>query len=267
MSMAIRFKILGTSSSGNCALLITENCRVLIDAGFSGKRIGEMLEDAGESIEKIDAVFITHEHGDHVAGMRGLAKYSHLQVFANRGTAQAVQRPLKRKLNWQLFESGQTFRFRDLEVETVPIPHDAYDPVGYVFTTGTGDDLFSPQRKVAWVTDLGYVPQLVRERVRDVDVLVMESNHCLKLLEASDRPWSLKQRISGRHGHLSNDAAKELISGIENPNWKHVYLGHLSGECNSLEAVEKAFEFARNEKVPWSLNVVAATGSTEFLDL
>lgn len=264
--MAIRFKILGSSSSGNCALLITENCRVLIDAGFSGKRIGEMLEEAGEAIEKLDAVFITHEHSDHVAGMRGLAKYSHLQVFANRATAQAVQSPLKRRLNWQLFESGQNFRFRDLEVETFAVPHDAYDPVGYVFTHGE-DDLFSPRRKVAWVTDLGYVPQLVRERVRDVDVMVVESNHCSKLLQQSDRPWSLKQRIAGRHGHLSNDAAKELICSIEQPRWNHVYLAHLSGECNSREAVEETFSFARAGSVPYSLTVVESSGGAAALDL
>lgn len=264
--MAIRFKILGSSSSGNCSLLITENCRVLIDAGFSGKRIGEMLEEAGESVEKLDAIFLTHEHSDHVAGMRGLAKYSNLKVFANRGTAQAVQRPLKRKIDWQIFESGSSFRFRDLEVETFQVPHDAYDPIGFVFSHGE-DDLFSPRRKVAWVTDLGYVPQLVRERVRGADVLVVESNHCPRLLQQSERPWSLKQRISGRHGHLSNEAAKELICGIESPAWSHVYLAHLSGECNSVEAVEETFAFARNGGAPYALNVVQSTGGTEYLDL
>src|SRR5690606_20169246 len=120
---------------------------------------------------------------------------------------------------------------------------------------------------VAWVTDLGYVPQLVRERVRDVDVLVMESNHCTRLLQESDRPWSLKQRISGRHGHLSNEAAGEFIRGIEGPNWKHVYLGHLSGEGDSVEAVERAFAFARGGTVPWDLTVVQSAGGTAFLDL
>jgi len=264
--MAIRFKILGSSSSGNCALLITENCRVLIDAGFTCKRIGEMMEEAGESVEKLDAVFITHEHGDHIAGMRGLAKYSHLKVFANRATAQAVQAPLTKKLNWQLFETGQNFRFRDIDVETFAIPHDAYDPVGYVFTHGE-DDLFSPRRKVAWVTDLGYVPQLVREKVRDVDVMVVESNHCPRLLQQSERPWSLKQRISGRHGHLSNEAAKELICSMERPKWSHIYLAHLSGECNSTEAVEQAFSFARNGGAPFSLTVVESARGTAALDL
>ncbi len=257
--MSLRFKILGSSSRGNCALLITENCRVLIDAGFTAKRIGEMLEEAGESIDQLDAVFITHEHSDHIAGMRGLARYNNLPVFANHATAQAVQRPLKRALKWQMFETGSTFRFRDIEIETFSIPHDAYDPVGFVFSHGE-DDLFSPRRKVAWVTDLGYVPELVRQKIRGVDILVVESNHCTDLLQRSDRPWSLKQRIAGRHGHLSNTATRELLLGMESPSWKHVFLAHLSGECNSLEAVEKSFAFARNGGVPYALSVVESDG-------
>lgn len=264
--MAIRFKILGSSSSGNCALLITENCRVLIDAGFSAKRIGEMLEEAGESIDRLDAVFLTHEHSDHIAGMRGLARYVNLPVFANHATAQAVQRPLKRNFQWRLFETGSNFRFRDIGIETFPIPHDAYDPVGFVFSHGE-DDLFSPRRKIAWATDLGYVPELVRRKIRDVDLLVVESNHCSELLQQSGRPWSLKQRISGRHGHLSNSAAKELIAGIDNPCWRHVYLAHLSRECNSLEAVEKAFDFTRNGDVGYRLSIVESGTGTPFVDL
>lgn len=264
--MSVRFKILGSSSRGNCALLITENCRVLIDAGFSGKRIGEMLEEAGESIDALDAVFLTHEHSDHISGIRGLTRYNNLPVFANRATAQAVQRPLKRKLDWRLFETGATLRFRDLEVETFSIPHDAYDPVGFVFSHGE-DDLFSPRKKAAWVTDLGYAPELVRQKIRDVDLLVIESNHCPELLQQSERPWSLKQRISGRHGHLSNAAACELLTGIENPRWKHVLLAHLSGECNSVEAVERSFAFARNDQIPYSLSIVASGEGSPFCEL
>jgi phosphoribosyl 1,2-cyclic phosphodiesterase len=264
--MSLRFKILGSSSKGNCALLITENCRVLIDAGFSAKRIGEMLEEAGESIDRLDAVFITHEHSDHIVGMRGLARYANLPVFANHATAQAVQRPLKRALKWQTFETGSHFRFRDLDVETFAIPHDAYDPVGFVFSHGE-DDLFSPRQKVAWVTDLGYVPELVRQKIKDVDVLVVESNHCTQLLQQSDRPWSLKQRISGRHGHLSNTAARALLEGIEQPKWKQVYLAHLSGECNSLQAVQETFAFTRNGGVPYNLSIVQTGCDTPFLDL
>lgn len=244
-AMGLRFKILGSSSSGNCALLVTDNSRILIDAGFSGKRIGEMLEEAGESLDGLDAVFLTHEHSDHVKGVPGLIRYRRdLPVFANRGTAEAVNRRLRRRACWQLFQTGSRFAFRDLAVEAFTIPHDAYDPVGFTFSTGDGEDLFSPCRKLAWVTDLGYAPDLVREKIRDVDLLVLESNHCVKLLQESGRPWSLKQRIAGRHGHLSNEAARDLLASVANPGWQRVFLAHLSDECNSLEAVRGVFSLA-----------------------
>lgn len=267
MNMAVRFKILGSSSSGNCALLITESCRVLIDAGFSAKRIGEMLEDSGESIDEIDAVFLTHEHSDHIAGMRGLSRRPDLKVFANHATAQAVQRGLERQMDWGIFETGAVIRFRDLDIETFSIPHDAYDPVGFVFHNGGNGDLFSPRRRVAWVTDLGYAPQLIREKIRGADILVVESNHCARLLQESDRPWSLKQRIAGRHGHLSNDAARELLASIDRPAWKHVLLAHLSRECNSLDAVRRAFAPIRAGACSWTLDIVASGGGSDFREI
>lgn len=114
--MSADFKILGSSSSGNCALLRTGQTRVLIDAGFSGKRIGAMLEAVDERIEAIDAVFLTHEHSDHAKGIRGLARFADLPIFANRDTADAVQAKLSKRPNWQIFETGSAFRFRDMEI-------------------------------------------------------------------------------------------------------------------------------------------------------
>jgi phosphoribosyl 1,2-cyclic phosphodiesterase len=239
--MGLRLSILGSSSSGNCALLVSDACRVLIDAGFSARRLKELLATAGTSLDAIDAVFLTHEHSDHCSGLQGLCRRPGLKVFANRGTAAAIQGLLKHRVDWQVFETGAKFRFRDLDIESFSVPHDATEPVGYVFGQGEGD-LFSPRRAVAWVTDLGYAPELVRQRIRDVDVLVLESNYCPHLLRHDTRrPWSVKQRISGRHGHLSNDAARELMMSIDRPAWRHVCLAHLSRECNSLEAVQTAF--------------------------
>ena len=252
--MSLRFQILGSSSSGNCAFLQTGDCRILIDAGFSARRIGELLEDIGEHPENLDAVFVTHEHSDHVAGIRGLSRQPNLEVFANAPTAQAVRRGLKREVNWRVFETGTTIRFRDLEIESFSVPHDAYDPVGFLFRQG--GDLFHPEKSVAWITDLGHVPQLVREKARGAHILVLESNHCPRLLQRSERPWSLKQRIASRHGHLSNEAASDWLRETENPAWRQVFLGHLSNECNSVAAVEEAFAFARGGGVPWELDII-----------
>lgn len=243
--MAVTLTILGSSSSGNAALLTTPRCRVLIDAGFSGRKLGELLEATGTRLEDIDAVFLTHEHNDHCAGVSGLSKLPKLRFFSNHGTAASLKGCLKREVKWQVFETGSTFTFADLEVTSFSIPHDSTEPVGFLFSHGGGDDLFSPSRRLAWVTDLGYVPNLVRERVKAADVLVLEANHDLEMLDRdTKRPHSVKQRIRGRHGHLSNEAAATFVKEAtkqDNVRWSEILLAHLSRDCNEVERVEAAF--------------------------
>jgi phosphoribosyl 1,2-cyclic phosphodiesterase len=216
---------------------------VLVDAGFSAKRISCLLEAVGECLETIDAVFLTHEHSDHAQGIRGLAKRADLPVFANRDTAEAVQAKLRKPVNWQVFQTGTDFNFRDLKVHAFALPHDAYDPVGFTFHWGEEGDLFSPPRSLAWVTDLGYVPEHVRAHIRQVQTLVIEANYDEDLLERDERrPWSTKQRIRGRHGHLSNHATFELIEELSTSGLlQKVYLAHLSKDCNQVDIVRDKF--------------------------
>lgn len=241
--MAVDFQILGSSSNGNCALLRTATSKILIDAGFSAKRIAGLLEAIGESLDHIDAVFITHEHGDHAQGIRGLARRADLPIYANRDTADAIQAKLTKRANWQIFQTGSSFRFRDLEIRAFSLPHDAYDPVGFTFHWGEDGDLFSPPSSLAWVTDLGYAPSHVMEHVSEVEILVLEANYDEALLEKDEkRPWATKQRIRGRHGHLSNEAAYEIVQKLKNqPNLRKVYLAHLSKDCNTTELVQNKF--------------------------
>lgn len=244
--MAMRFTLLGSSSQGNCALLETEKTRVLIDAGFSGRQIQEKLARLDLDLSAIQAVFITHEHSDHSAGLRGLSRHRHLEFYANHATAQACQHGLSSPLSWRLFETGQRFAFRDLEVETVRLPHDAYDPVGFVFRQGETGSLFSPARALAWITDLGYVTERIARLVREVQGLVLEANHDPDLLQAdTKRPFSVKQRILGRHGHLSNAAARDFLDRLDSPALEQVCLAHLSRDCNSPQHVRTAFAGSR----------------------
>ena len=256
--MSTAFHILGSSSNGNCSLLRTENSTVLIDAGFSGKRIERMLAEIGESINTIDAIFLTHEHSDHAQGIRGLSRRADLPIFANQDTAEAVQKKLSRQVNWQLFQTGTTFKFRDIEVGSFTVPHDAYDPVGFTFHWGNESDLISPRRSLAWITDLGYVPEYIKECIKSVEILVLEANYDERLLESDlKRPWSIKQRIRGRHGHLSNSACYETIKSLNgHSSIQEVYLAHLSRDCNTVEQVQNKFADIVDSACKFKIHVI-----------
>ena len=222
----LRFTILGSGSSGNCAYLETDDVRLLVDAGFSGKQIELRLNSIGRSITDVQAIFLTHEHGDHVCGLPVLAKRHAIPVYCNRLTAEFLQPQLPGFAKWRLFESGATLEMGDLKINSFSVPHDAYDPVGFMFYHALGN--------IGFLTDLGYATQLVIERVRAARALVLEANHDLKLLqEDTHRPWSVKQRILSRHGHLSNDAAAAVAAEVVTDGMEDLYLGHLSADCNS----------------------------------
>lgn len=237
-------------------MLVTNQCKVLIDAGFSARKIESLLNGVGESLAGVDAVLLTHEHQDHCAGLRGLSRNPHIRVFANRDTAHVSGARLKTRPNWEIFENGRMFSFRDLRILPFSLPHDAHDPVGFMLETGQGS-LFSPLHRVGWITDLGYIPELVRQRVVEADLLVVEANHDSELLERDEkRPWSVKQRIRGRHGHLSNTAAFDFVSSAERARWRHVCLGHLSRDCNSVEAVRRTFEPLLRDGARFALDII-----------
>jgi len=252
--VSAKFTILGSGSSGNCAYLETENCRVLIDAGFSPRQIRTRLALIGRAPENLTALLITHEHADHIAGVLGLADKLKIPVYCNRETQAATAWAFKTRWNskkrdplfdgiektaadflaqleWRLFQTGDNFELNDLLVETFSIPHDAQDPVGFLIRTATCN--------FGFVTDLGHMTKLVMDRIRAANVLVLESNHDVKMLQdCPRRSWSLKQRILGRHGHLSNVAAAEAAAQIMSAGLKHLYLAHLSRECNQADLAQ-----------------------------
>lgn len=226
--MPVQFTILGSGSGGNCAYLESGDTRLLIDAGFSARQIRERLAAIGRGPETLTGVLITHEHGDHIQGLGVLCEKLGIPVYANRLTRDAIGRVCDKNLCYRVFETGATFAVGGVEVRSFSVPHDAMDPVGFTLGTEAGE--------IGFLTDLGHVTTLVLERVRRSRVLVLEANHDLRLMqEDTRRPWSTKQRILSRHGHLSNDAAAAVAVELASGPVQTVYLGHLSRDCNRPE--------------------------------
>ena len=224
-SVPARLTILASGSSGNCAYLETDDTRLLIDAGLSARQIRQRLLGIGRTPENLNGILITHEHTDHTQGLGVLAGRLNIPIYCNRLTKEAIQTQFQSPLDYRLFTTGATFDLGDLSIDTFSVPHDAYDPVGFLLRTTSGN--------IGFLTDLGHATRLVIERVRPAHALVLEANHDVKMLQDDTRrPWATKQRILSRHGHLSNDAAAALATEVMTPELRHLYLGHLSSDCN-----------------------------------
>jgi phosphoribosyl 1,2-cyclic phosphodiesterase len=226
--VAVQLTILGSGSGGNCAYVETPETRILIDAGFTGRQIRRRLATIARAPESVQAILITHEHSDHISGLTGLAAKLQVPVYCNRLTREAIEAQLQIQIDARLFVTGDSFAIGDVMIDTFPVPHDACDPVGFLLRTCAGN--------IGFLTDLGHVTKLVVERIRAANVLLLEANHDIKMLQDDlRRPWSLKQRILSRHGHLSNDGAADVVEQILSAGLRRLYLGHLSRDCNRPE--------------------------------
>ena len=220
--------MLGSGSAGNSALLATDHCKILVDGGLSARQIALRLEQCAVNPEQLDGVLLTHEHGDHVCGLEVFCRKFDVPLYANALTAEALRCDcaLDRHRNWRIFRTGAEFAICDIVVQPFPVPHDAVDPVGFVFSAGS--------TSLGFITDLGSVTKLIVERLRQVHTLVIETNHDEKLLQNdTHRPWPVKQRIQSRHGHLSNTAAATVLEQLLPGKIERVVLGHLSRDCNT----------------------------------
>ena len=220
--------MLGSGSAGNSALVATDHCKILVDGGLSARQLVLRLEQCGVAPEQLDGVLLTHEHGDHICGLEVLCRKFHVPIYCNALTAEAVRcdGAFERYRSWRIFQTGTEFSICDITVQTFPVPHDAVDPLGFVFHAGSAS--------LGFITDLGYVTRLIVERLRPVQTLVIETNHDEKLLQNdTHRPWPVKQRIQSRHGHLSNTAAAGVIEELLSGKIERVVLGHLSRDCNT----------------------------------
>jgi len=228
--MTFRLCVLASGSSGNSIYIESADVRLLVDAGISCKDLTGRLAGIGVDIASINGVLITHEHADHVNAVRIIQKKHKTPVYANTPTIEGVAR-LKgmEGLTWQVFGTGSEFNIGSVKVRNFSVPHDCYDPVGFV--------LSADGVSVAIVTDIGMPTSLVRERLKGCRAIVLEMNHDEGMLRDADRHWSLKKRILGRQGHLDNARAAELIAEIASPELKYIFPAHLSSDCNTVSLV------------------------------
>jgi phosphoribosyl 1,2-cyclic phosphodiesterase len=180
---------------------------------------------------------LTHEHQDHTGGLEVLSGQCNLSLFATPLTQETLLGSLKFRgaPSWKIMNTGSAFDFQDLRIECFAVPHDAVDPVGFIIA--------DEESRLGVLSDVGFVTNLIKDRLRASDSLFIEANYDTQLLEAdTKRPWATKQRISSRHGHLSNDQAAELLEEIAHPDLHHVVLGHLSDDCNDPDRVVKRMQ-------------------------
>ncbi|MCH9620759.1 MAG: putative metallo-hydrolase YycJ [Chlamydiia bacterium] len=222
---------LSSGSGGNMIYVGSEKTKLLFDVGLSFKKINEKLAEIDLTIDDIDAIVISHEHSDHIKGIEQIAKHTTIPILCNGDTAKAICEVIDTRPNFQIFSTGESFTFQDITINPFSIQHDTLDPVAFTLEF---DSL-----KVGICTDLGFASNLVAHHLQNCDYLYIEANHEEAMVHACARPLIYKKRVLGRQGHLSNKACAELIEKVHHNNLKHIYLAHLSSECNDPDVALK----------------------------
>lgn len=263
--MGVSVSVLASGSRGNSAVVQTSKTKILVDAGISCRETFKRLKVLGEDPRSLSAILITHEHSDHVYGLLTLARKLKVPVFMTGATHQTWAKALRdengirpKLERLEVFASGRSFQVGDIAVTPFTIPHDAADPVGFTFR--------AEGVKIGFATDLGYVPASVRDHLRCCEVLVMESNHDVEMLRVGPYPWSVKQRVMSRVGHLSNDALAEFFNSDYDGEAAYVVLAHLSEHNNHPELARGAAEKALGPRQTLLRNRVMLASQTEPLE-
>lgn len=236
----MRLRVLASGSKGNCVALESEGRIVLIDLGLSCRELVRRMKACALLPDSIAAVLFTHDHFDHCSGLATFhKKFPQVPFYANGNTADAIAASTQVEDGWCVFETAERFELGPLGVSTFSVPHDAADPVGYLIEAGDS--------RLFLGTDMGVMTLAAKDALRRADCAVLEANHDLGLLHNSDRPLSLKQRIAGRCGHLSNDQMAEALVEVNPPRLRTLLLAHISSQCNAPYLAEEAAARALGE--------------------
>nr|WP_312576836.1 MBL fold metallo-hydrolase [Sedimentibacter sp.] len=232
--MKLKFCSLYSGSSGNCQFIRTEKTTILVDAGLSGKKIQQEMINIGEDPKKIDAIFITHEHIDHIQGAGILSRRFDIPIYANEKTWSAMSSIIGDIKSHNMKIMSDDAEVGDIFIQSFDISHDAVNPVGY--------NVYYKDKKISMVTDTGCVNSNIINKIQDADILLVESNHDEDMVLIGPYPWPLKRRVLGEFGHMSNDTAGNLIAKAIQKGTEIVLLGHLSKENNFPQLAYKTVE-------------------------
>ncbi len=242
---------IASGSSGNCIYVGNKNTHILIDAGVTCKRMEEGLKKIGVAPENVEAILITHEHIDHVRGINVFLKKNGTKVYGTKETLQAMhQASGNSSIPGSLLHAvspDETFQINDLTINPFSLPHDARNPVGYTIESGG--------HKIGMATDLGMYDSYILSKLTDSEILYIEANHDVNMLMVGGYPYSLKQRIVGSKGHLSNESSAELIKELLHENMKHILLAHMSKENNYAELAYETVKQIVYENWSWDTKI------------
>ena len=237
----MRFASIGSGSRGNGTLVELENTLVLIDCGFTIAEVERRMARLGKTPADLSAIVVTHEHGDHIKGVGPLARRYKIPVWMTHGTARHERIGTLPELNY--FNSHECFVIEDLELSPYPVPHDAREPAQFVLGDG--------QHRLGILTDVGCWTPHIEQQLSACDALLLECNHDRDMLYQGSYPYSLKQRVGGRHGHLSNAQAAELLARLDNSRLQHLVAAHLSEENNQPALAQDALAGVLDCEADW----------------
>ena len=224
----MKFSVLGSGSKGNCVYIESGRTAILIDGGFSGKEIARRLHLIHRDISDLKAIFVTHEHHDHVGGVGVISRRCSIPVYANEGTYRGAEKRLKKLFSRKEFETGMGIDFQDLHIRSFSVSHDTNDPVGFLVSDSSV--------RLGYCTDTGMISKLISRRLRNLDSLIIEFNHDPELLKNGPYPPVLQQRVRSNRGHLANHDSAQLLKEIIHEQLQHIVLAHLS-ETNNLPEI------------------------------
>ena len=260
----LNFCSLYSGSSGNSLFVETPNTKILIDAGVSCKKIETALNDININPSSLDGILVTHEHIDHVQALGTLSKKYDLPVFVNQETLDAMpkQRDKISDKNIKLFKVNDNFEIGDLKIHSFSIPHDAANPCGF--------SLYKDDKKISIATDIGHMTNSILKNLEESLFVLLEANYDPEILSCTSYPFSLKSRIAGPTGHLSNEIAGKTISYLLQSGLKNAMLGHLSKESNFPELAYQTVVdelISNNNENKLSLSVASRDNHSKIIEV